>query len=248
MLKNVRTIILKPFSLLYWGFLLFLLLTVASSAYVYFRDLLVEGVGIPPEFFGAILFLSLVGSFINIPLKTFEVDNPIVVQEQVHKFGVDWVIPQVYVGKMKTLLTINVGGGVVPIFISLYLLLFSIPSVSPDLYATYLKTLVILIVVAASTYNSSEIVKGMGIATPAFGPPTMTAFVTFLINWISPVTCPTQIAYVGGTLGALIGADIMNLNKLSQLQAPSVSIGGAGTFDGVYLTGLVSVLLVLLLK
>ncbi|TRO46876.1 DUF1614 domain-containing protein, partial [Candidatus Bathyarchaeota archaeon] len=119
MLKNIRTVILKPFSLLYWGFLLFLLVTVASSAYVYFRDLLIEGVGIPPEFFGAILFLSLVGSFINIPLKTFEVDNPIVVQEQVHKFGVDWVIPQVYMGKMKTLLTINLGGGVVPIFISL---------------------------------------------------------------------------------------------------------------------------------
>lgn len=68
MIKNVRTVILRPFSLLYWGFLLFLLLTVASSAYVYFRDLLIQGVGVPPEFFSAILFLSLVGSFINIPL------------------------------------------------------------------------------------------------------------------------------------------------------------------------------------
>lgn len=158
------------------------------------------------------------------------------------------MIPQVHVGKMRTLLTINVGGGVVPILISLYLLLYSIPSNSPDLLATYIKALVILIVVTISTYNSSVIVKGMGIATPAFGPPSMTAFITFLINWISPVTCPTQIAYVGGTLGALIGADILNLPKLGQLQAPSVSIGGAGTFDGVYLTGLVSVLLVLLLK
>jgi uncharacterized membrane protein len=248
MIKNIRTVILRPFSLLYWGFLLFLLLTVASSAYVYFRELLIQGVGIPPELFSAILFLSLVGSFINIPLKTLEINNPLVYLEQVNKFGVDWVIPQVQMGKMKTLLTINVGGGLVPIFISLYLLLFSIPRNSPDLLATYIKTLVILVVVAISTYNSSEIVKGMGIATPAFGPPTMTAFITFLINWVSPVTCPTQIAYVGGTLGALIGADILNLSRLSELQAPSVSIGGAGTFDGVYLTGLVSVLLVLLLR
>jgi uncharacterized membrane protein len=248
MIKNIRTVILRPFSLLYWGFLLFLLLTVASSAYVYFRELLIQGVGIPPELFSTILFLSLVGSFINIPLKTLEINNPLVYLEQVNKFGVDWVIPQVQMGKMKTLLTINVGGGLVPIFISLYLLLFSIPRNSPDLLATYIKTLVILVVVAISTYNSSEIVKGMGIATPAFGPPTMTAFITFLINWVSPVTCPTQIAYVGGTLGALIGADILNLSRLSELQAPSVSIGGAGTFDGVYLTGLVSVLLVLLLR
>ena len=47
----------------------------------------------------------------------------------------------------------------------------------------------------------------------------MMAFITLLINWISPVTCPTQIAYVGGTLGALIGADILNLPKLGQLRA-----------------------------
>lgn len=149
---------------------------------------------------------------------------------------------------MKTLLMINLGGGVVPILISTYLLLFSIPSCSPSLFSTYLKTLVILAVDAISTYNSSEFVKGLGIATPAFGSPTMTAFMTFLKNWISPVTCPTQIAYVLSTLGTLIGADVLNLNRLSELQAPSVSIGGAGTFDGVYLTGLVSVLLILILK
>lgn len=101
-LKNIRTIILRPFSLLYWGFLLFLLFTIASTAYVYFRDLLVQGVGIPPELFGAVLFLSLIGSFITIPLKTIEVDNPILYNDVVNKFGVDWVIPKVPVGRMKT--------------------------------------------------------------------------------------------------------------------------------------------------
>jgi len=34
---------------------------------------------------------------------------------------------------------------------------------------------------------------------------------------------------------------------LPELGAPVVSVGGAGTFDGIYLTGLVSVMLVLLL-
>jgi len=247
-MKTLKTLITRPFSILYFGFLLFLLFTIASAAYVYLKDLLVRGVGIPPEAIGVILFLSLIGSFINIPLKTFELDNPIVYMDAVEKFGVTWAVPQVVVGRMKTLLMINLGGGVVPILISIYLLLFSIPRCSPNLFSTYLKMLVILAVVTVSTYKSSEIVKGMGIATPAFGPSTMTAFITFLINWISPVTCPTQIAYVGGTLGALIGADILNLNRLSELQAPSVSIGGAGTFDGVYLTGLISVLLILILK
>ena len=74
----------------------------------------------------------------------------------------------------------------------------------------------------------------------------MTAFIVMVINHLSPVTCPAQIAYVGGTLGALIGADVMNLKRVAGV-GPVVSIGGAGTFDGVYLTGIVSVLLILVL-
>jgi uncharacterized membrane protein len=52
------------------------------------------------------------------------------------------------------------------------------------------------------------------------------------------------LAYVGGTLGTLVGADILNLGKISDLGAPVASIGGAGTFDGVFLSGLIAVMLV----
>jgi len=130
--------------------------------------------------------------------------------------------------------------------ISLYLLVFSIPACSPGPLMTYLKALAVLVVVTLSTHQSAQIVEGLGITTPAWGPPTMTAFVVMLINHPSPATCPAQIAYVGGTLGALIGADLMNHNKIAGV-GPVVSIGGAGTFDGVYLTGIVSVLLILFL-
>jgi uncharacterized membrane protein len=41
----------------------------------------------------------------------------------------------------------------------------------------------------------------------------------------------------------LIGADLLNLRKLQGLGAPIVSIGGAGTFDGIFVTGLMAVLL-----
>ncbi len=67
------------------------------------------------------------------------------------------------------------------------------------------------------------------------------------VDLLSPLSCSTQVAYVGGSLGALIGADLMNWRRLPELGAPVVSLGGAGTFDGIYITGLVSVLLVLLL-
>ena len=51
------------------------------------------------------------------------------------------------------------------------------------------------------------------------------------------------LAYIGGSLGTLIGADLLNLDKLRGLGAPIASIGGAGTFDGVFLTGVVAVLI-----
>ena len=38
-------------------------------------------------------------------------------------------------------------------------------------------------------------------------------------------------------------ADLLNLKKISKLGAPIASIGGAGTFDGIFLTGIFAVVL-----
>lgn len=48
---------------------------------------------------------------------------------------------------------------------------------------------------------------------------------------------------ISGSLGTLVGADLLNLGQLRVLGAPVASIGGAGKFDGVFLTGIVAVLL-----
>jgi uncharacterized membrane protein len=50
------------------------------------------------------------------------------------------------------------------------------------------------------------------------------------------------LTYISGSLGTLIGADLLNLDKVQGLGAPVVSIGGAGTFDGIFLTGVLAVL------
>jgi uncharacterized membrane protein len=52
------------------------------------------------------------------------------------------------------------------------------------------------------------------------------------------------VAFVSGTVGTLVGADLMNLHKIADLGAPVVSIGGAGTFDGIFVTGIAAVVLV----
>ncbi len=55
---------------------------------------------------------------------------------------------------------------------------------------------------------------------------------------------PRRVAYVSGTLGTLIGADLLNLRWLPELGAGVASIGRAGTFDGVFLSGIMAVVLV----
>jgi len=51
------------------------------------------------------------------------------------------------------------------------------------------------------------------------------------------------LAYVGGSLGTLIGADLLNLGHMQNLGAPVASIGGAGTFDGIFVTGVLAVII-----
>jgi uncharacterized membrane protein len=87
-------------------------------------------------------------------------------------------------------------------------------------------------------------VKGVGIAEPTFVPPIISTMVALLLSreYAAP------LAYISGSLGTLIGADLLNLGKVQGLGAPVASIGGAGTFDGIFVTGILSVLLVSLMS
>lgn len=242
-----RRLVFRPISALYYAILFFFLLTLLPYFALFFRGILIRGLGLPPEAVGSFLLLSLVGSFFNVPLTEVRSVAPIYTVREVSFFGVTWRLPRVEMGVRRTLVTMNVGGALVPLLVSLYLLGWSIPRCSPDPLLTYLKVSVVLAVVTLVVYRSSRLIKGLGVATPAFIPPVTVALVTLIVHWLSPLSCPTQIAYVGGTLGTLIGADLLNLHRISSLGVPMVSIGGAGTFDGVYTTGLVSVVLVFLL-
>jgi uncharacterized membrane protein len=84
-------------------------------------------------------------------------------------------------------------------------------------------------------------VPGVGIAVPVFVPPIATALVAVLMARENAAA----LAYVSGSgsLGTLIGADLLNLGAIRGLGAPVASIGGAGTFDGIFLTGIMAVLL-----
>lgn len=245
--SNLKNLIYKPFSLLYQFFLLFIGLTIAGWFLSFFKGLLVNSIGIPQEYFWAVMVLSWIGSAINLPLFVVENEHSVPQVESAENFGVTYNVPETGLEKKQTMVMINVGGAIIPALISLYLLVYSIPLYADNLIMTYFKTFVVMLGVIVTTYQSAQIVEGVGITTLAWGPPTMTVFITMLVNYFSPLSCPVQIAYIGGTMGALIGADFLNLPRITGI-GPVVSIGGAGTFDGVYLTGLTSVLLLLFLS
>ena len=205
--------------------LIFLFLGVTESAF--------EAVGFTRSEFAVILVVTLFGSFINIPVTRVSGNEPVVGYREVRYYGFTYRIPMTARQRVSTLVTINVGGALVPIFVSGYLLLMH-PSLALD-------AIVGVLVTSFFVHLMARKVKGEGIETPALLPPIVAAIISFLIH---PGAGIAVIAYISGSMGALIGADLSNLKGITDLGAPMVSIGGAGTFDGVFLTGIISVILV----
>jgi uncharacterized membrane protein len=94
-------------------------------------------------------------------------------------------------------------------------------------------------VVALVVNQMAEVVPGVGIVVPVLLPPLLAAGVALVLAFRRA----PPVAYVAGTMGAMIGADLLNLGRVAEMGAPMASIGGAGTFDGVFLTGILAGLL-----
>ena len=178
-----------------------------------------EKLGIPS---GATLFLLLailIGSAVNIPLGR----KKIFVKEERTFFGLLKMRQPEVQG-----LAINLGGAIVPLLISAYFL-FKIP-LEPVFSA------VLLMVIVSKLL--ARVIPGRGISLPAFIPPIFSAIFALILapDFAAP------IAFVAGTLGVLIGADLLNLPKIKKYGG-FISIGGAGVFDGIFLVGIISALL-----
>jgi uncharacterized membrane protein len=187
-----------------------------------------SALGLDPRVATLVLFGSLLGSYINLPLVRLP-EERVVSREVVELFGVPFLAP-VTVDWPGTILAINVGGAVIPILLSFYLLM------RHDLWGS---AAIATAIVAYVVHRMATPVPGVGISVPTIAPPLLAAGVALVLSrrYAAP------IAYIGGSLGVLIGADLLNLGLLRSLGAPVASIGGAGTFDGIFLTGVIAVLL-----
>lgn len=210
--------------LLFLAFLLLLLLFVVMIevrvlSYAYRK------IGVRPRYMIVVLLLTLLGSHFNLPLYSVEVPR-LVPPEQVTVLGRTYIVPPA-VQPSRTVVAVNVGGALVPLLLSVYLFMKLNMRVRMVLATA---------VVAVIVHGLAQIVPGVGIAVPMFIPPLVAAGVALILAFRRA----PPLAYVAGSMGALIGADLANLHRLAELGAPVVSIGGAGTFDGVFLTGIIA--------
>ena len=177
-----------------------------------------------------LLFISaLFGSMINLPLfrmtrrKPWRGDP----QEEARVlFGV-----QETQAAGRVTVAVNVGGCLIPVSFSIYLLAHGAMGVTEALIA--------VATVALVAYWSSRPLRGIGVVMPFLVAPVTAVLVATLLDFEQRA----PLAYIGGTLGVLLGADLFRLRDIRNLGARVASIGGAGTFDGVFITGLVAVLL-----
>jgi uncharacterized membrane protein len=231
-------LVYSPVGMLLMLFLAFLLFIVVGFLFMNLARTAFTKIGFSWGEALFVLLASLLGSSINLPVTNMQCGAPMVRERYVRAFGIPYRIPVVENVSCDTLLAINVGGAVIPSLISIALVYRYPASLSYALAG--------IAFVAIITNRVAKPVPGLGIVTPALIPPLSAALAAFLMVyvWGASHDLIFLIAYVGGTLGTLIGADILNLGKIRDLGAPVASIGGAGTFDGVFLSGLIAVLLV----
>jgi len=189
---------------------------------------------------------SMMLSFVNIAIA--EVPRHVLVPEvdYVSFFGIYYPVPRLRLVTSKTVVAVNVGGALIPLSISSLMILLM--ATGPRALEALIVEVLTITAVSLVSYSSSRIVPGVGIVVPALVPPLVAALSAMaLSNLASIVELAPALAYSGAVIGALVGADVINLVKhFDKLRTPLISIGGAGTFDGIYLSGIVALFLTLL--
>ncbi len=210
------------------------------SPLLLFLFLVLITIGIQPMLALALTLGSLLTSYVNIEVAevTYYVPfNPFI--DFMKLFPMPIIIQRVD----KLFLEVNVGGAVIPVAISTYLII------------TYLiRNLLILISFIISLvlssmiiWRSARLIPGVGVALPTALPVLLTLIFT-LISTVAFHANPLAFSYSLGSLSTLVGADILNIKKVIRFMRGYVSIGGAGVFDGIYVTGLTSLILASIYK
>ena len=212
--------------------LLFLVLGVFLATVIQLQLLSIafQKLGMSPH--GALLLMlgTLLGSSINIPVAKIATATDTPADLPIPRRGRLW--PPADLSRTGyTIIAVNLGGCLIPVGVALYLVFRQLLSTADLLPA--------LLVITTASYVFSRPVAGIGIVMPVLLAPLVTVATALIL---APENA-APLAFSSGVLGALLGADILHLREIRRMGVRIASIGGAGTFDGVFLTGIIAVLL-----
>jgi uncharacterized membrane protein len=173
----------------------------------------------------------ILGGFINIPVGRIRrlealTDHPLSV------YGLSDLWPGLQRVRRETIIAVNLGGCVIPVGLAAYELLY-VATLDPRLLGAVLIASLVDIGVCGVLARP---VAGVGIALPFFAPALVAAGSALLL---ATEQAP-PVAFIAGVLGPLVGADLFHLKDVRMTESGVVSIGGAGTFDGIVLSGIVA--------
>lgn len=179
----------------------------------------------------ALMAAIFFGGLVNIPIKRIARDRP-VEAHALDVFGLSGFWPELRRTRQETIIAVNVGGCIVPAGIAVYQLAHLAPLGATTLIAVAVACAINIFV----CYRFAQLLPGIGIALPGLVPPIVAAVAAMLL--VPEHAAPA--AFVAGVAGPLVGADLFHLKEIEDSAVGVASIGGAGTFDGIVLSGIVA--------
>lgn len=214
--------------------IVFFVLILLPFFFAQFMVVALSKLGLSPPVALLALIGIIFGSMVNIPFKTIPRDEEIFV-DPFGLYGFGPLFPRFRVRRSYTTLAVNLGGCLIPCAIAIY----EVTRVAVRGSGALLTLIIITLITVVVCYRISRPLPGIGIAIPALIPPLIAAALSLLLM---PDFAP-PVAFVAGVLGPLIGADLLRLKEMTRIATGIASIGGAGTFDGIVLSGLIAALL-----
>jgi uncharacterized membrane protein len=171
----------------------------------------------------------LAGSFVNIPLHHIRRD--MTRATPLDSAGNELADPFAVLPVWETVISVNLGGGILPVCIAVYTIYRAVMVTGATLLVPV--ALSAALVMAISFVFTHEI-AGVGIRVP-FIIPALTALLAGVLFSNGTGLTAAVTALAGGTFGTIAGGNLAHLCRVRDLDVPEVSIGGFGTFGAVFL-------------